>query len=115
MAMRAERGVGDSPTGDAISNKIIRDAVRDIQTEKVNYLTRADEARRAIALGRGQLALTEQQYGEETAARAQQLSIARIMSKRKAKYSLLAGRIGAVESLVSTAGSVASIYKKKSI
>jgi hypothetical protein len=71
QAMRAGRNTGTySPTGRAILANVVDDAESDIITERVNYMQRADLNRRASFL-----------------------------AERKGKASLLAGNLGAVESV----------------
>lgn len=66
-AIRAGRGVGQgSPTAQAIYGQIVEDESRDIRTERVNYLTKAEQSR-----------------------------MASVAAKRKAKTSLIASYIDA--------------------
>lgn len=67
QSIRAGRGVGEgSPTAMASFNEIISDESRDIRTERLNYLSKAEQAR-----------------------------LASQMSKRQAKMSLLSGYMSA--------------------
>jgi hypothetical protein len=82
-AIRAGRGVGaGSPTEAAIFENVSQDEGRDIRTERLGYLTRAEQAR-----------------------------LAATASRRKAKHSLLASYIGA-GSQVLTAASRAYTARK---
>lgn len=73
-AIRAGRGVGEaSPTGMSIFSALIGNSERDINTERFNYLQKADTTRIA----------------------AENAGIASSMAAGKAKYSLLAGYLGA--------------------
>lgn len=84
QALRAGRNTGTySPTGRAIMGNVVDDAERDIITERVNYMQRADLNRRAAFL-----------------------------AERKGKASLLAGTLGAVEAVSSGVTKVGSIYGK---
>jgi hypothetical protein len=51
QAIRSGRGVGQgSPTGSAILTSVTEDALRDIQTEKLGILQKADQSRLAARL-----------------------------------------------------------------
>lgn len=77
-ALRAGRGVGQqSPTGLAILNSTVEDGETDTRTERLSYLTRAEQFR----------------MGSE-------------MNQRKAKMSLIAGTVGAVSGLASAGGRI---------
>lgn len=79
QALRAGRNTGTySPTGRAMLGNTVDDAEGDIITERVNYMQRADQNRRAAFL-----------------------------SERKGKASLLAGQIGAFEAVASGATKLA--------
>jgi hypothetical protein len=55
MAIRAGRGVGEaSPTALAGMNEVIEDETRDMRTERLNYLTRAEQSRLASQMSRRQ-------------------------------------------------------------
>lgn len=83
QALRAGRNTGTySPTGRALLANTVDDAEGDIITERVNYAQRADQNRRAAFL-----------------------------AERKGKTSLLAGQLGAVESVASGITKIGSIYK----
>jgi hypothetical protein len=91
MAIRAGRGVGSTtPTASAITESLISDEVSAARTERLGYLTQADEARRARQISKTQVRLS--------AANA----------RAKAKSSLLAGYIGAGTAI---AGSVYKVAK----
>lgn len=80
QSIRAGRGVGSaSPTGMAILDSLIGQATSDITTERFNYLSKADQSRRA---------------GENAGLASQ-------MAARKARTSLLAGYFGAGETIFS--------------
>jgi hypothetical protein len=82
QVIRGGRGVGtSSPTGQAIMTSTIEDQDREIATERLNYLQRADTARR----------------GAE-------------MAERKARTSLLAGDLSAASTILSTGSKVANMY-----
>lgn len=55
QSIRAGRGVGEgSPTAMAMFDEIISDESRDIRTERLNYLTRAEQARMASKMSKKQ-------------------------------------------------------------
>lgn len=81
-SIRAGRGVGsNSPTGQAIFTSFIEDEERNIRTERLNYLEKADMSRRAAS-----------------------------MAGRKAKTSLLAGYLNAGSDILSSTSKAYSIY-----
>jgi hypothetical protein len=81
QAIRAGRGVGSaSPTGMGIFDSIIDHAQRDIVTERLNYLTKADSARMEAA---------NADISSAIAGGAAEVS------GQRAKTSLLAGYLGA--------------------
>lgn len=84
MAIRSGRGVGESsPTAMAIYNNTIDKSEEDIAASKANYAAKADLSQRAAFL-----------------------------SGRKASTSLLAGDLGAVSSIASSAFKYATPYSK---
>lgn len=86
-AIRAGRGVGaSSPTGMAIFNNLVQDEERDIRTERLNYLTRAEQSRIA----------------------AKNAKTASSLAKRQAKMSLIGGFVGAAADIANTVGKVAN-------
>jgi hypothetical protein len=91
QSIRAGRGVGQaSPTGMAIFDSLVGNAERDIFTERFNVLSKADQSKRA----------------------AENAGLAAEMAGRKAKTSLLAGYLGAGETVLS-AGYKASTYSPR--
>jgi hypothetical protein len=89
QAIRAGRGVGASPTGEAVMTSAIEDQEREINIERLNFLTKADLSQRAS-----------------------------VLAGRKAKTSLLAGELQArsdtlsgYAGLANTATKAASIYR----
>jgi hypothetical protein len=94
MSIRAGRGVGEgSPTATAILSRITRDAERDIGTERLNYANRIDETRMGIETSRGQVALAR---GQNELSQSQ-VALSRRMARKRAKFSLLAGYLGAAD------------------
>lgn len=82
-ALRSGRGVGmSSPTGSAILSSAIQDESDDIRTERLGYLTRAEQAR----------------LGSK-------------MAGRKARMSILAGNIGAVTGIAETGAKIATMRR----
>lgn len=78
-AIRAGRGVGaGSPTAMASYDEIISDEMRDVRTERYNYLSRVEQTRLASS-----------------------------MSRRKAKMSLIGGYVGAGADLATTGSKIA--------
>jgi hypothetical protein len=72
MALRAGRGVGmGSPTGRAMFESVVEDEERDIRTERLSYLMRADSARMGA-----------------------------VMAGQRARQSLMAGYLGAGSAIV---------------
>ena len=81
MAIRSGRGVGEaSPTGMGSINEIIEDESRDMRTERINYLTREEQA-----------------------------NLASRMAMRQARGSLLAGYLGGVSEVASTGFRIGSL------
>lgn len=81
QAIRAGRGVGGySPTGEAIMTSAIDEQERAIATERANYLSKADLSKRAAE-----------------------------MAGRKARTSLLAGKLGEAGAYLETGGKLASM------
>ena len=86
-AIRAGRGVGaSSPTALAILSNTVQDENRDIRTERLNYLTRAETAKIASA-------------NSKTAS---------AMAKRGAKMSLIGGFVKAGAQVAGTVGKVSN-------
>ncbi len=82
QAIRAGRGVGQgSPTGQAILDNIVQDESRDIRTERLNYLTKSEQARMAASMSRRKaktsLIASYLDAGAEVASTAYRISTAR--------------------------------------
>lgn len=85
MAIRAGRGVGEaSPTAMAIYDSTISDANSAVQTERYNYLSKAETAR--ISANNARLSAG--------------------LARKRAKTSMLAGIIGAGADLATTGSSI---------
>lgn len=85
MAIRAGRGVGEvSPTASAIFESTLSDERRDVRTERLNYLSRSEQARLS----------------------ARNAGLSAGLAKKRAKTSLLAGYLGAAGDLVSAASGI---------
>lgn len=83
QAIRAGRGVGmGSPTGMAALEEITSDESRDIRSERLNYLTRAEES-----------------------------NMASRMLKRQSRMSLIAGYVGAGADIASTGYKIGSLRR----
>ena len=86
-AIRAGRGVGAaSPTGLTILENLSRDESRDIRTERLNYLTRAEQAK----------------------INAKNANTAAGLARRKSRMSLISSYVEAGAGLAKTGASIAS-------